>query len=143
LIAVLGIGLNVNGHLQGRVERKGVEVELASIATTLETVCGHPINREALIAKLLVTIEQEYLVLQQEAMQPTVATKIDRPATRLLQERWQAHLSTLGRPIMVHQGEKVIEGVAEAVDENGELLLRLHSGELVCITWGVVEHFPG
>lgn len=143
LIAVLGIGINTNGHLTGRVEQKGAEVELSAIATTLEEACGHPVLREELIARLLLAIENDYLALQQEAMKPPVATSSERPAARLIRERWQNHLSTLGRTITVHQGDRLVEGVAEAVDDNGELLLRRHSGELVCITWGVVEHFPG
>jgi len=143
LIAVLGIGINANGYLQGRVEQKGVEVELANIATTLETVCGHPISREALLAHMLLTLEHDYLALQREAMQPPVAAPTDGLVALLIRERWQAHLATLGRTIIVHQGDSVVEGVAEAVNETGELLLRRHSGELVCITWGVVEHFSG
>ncbi len=143
LIAVLGIGINVNGQLTGRVEQKGVEVELSTIATTLETACGHPVRREEIIAHLLLSLEKDYLALQQEATEPPVATPFEKPFARMIRERWQNHLSTLGRTIQVHQGERVVEGVAEAVDDNGELLLRCHSGELVCITWGVVEHFPG
>jgi BirA family biotin operon repressor/biotin-[acetyl-CoA-carboxylase] ligase len=143
LIAVVGIGLNANGHLQGRVEQKGVEVDLATIATTLETACGHPVHREEILAHLLTALENEYLALQQEASEPPVVAPFKGPVARLLRERWQNHLSTLGRTIQVHQGDGVVEGVAEAVDDNGELLLRRHSGELVCITWGVVEHFPG
>lgn len=143
LIAVLGIGINVNGQLSGRVEQKGVEVELSTIATTLETACGHPVRREEIIAHLLLSLENDYLALQQEATEPPVATPFEKPVARMIRERWQNHLSTLGRTIQVHQGESVVEGVAEAVDDNGELLLRRHSGELVCITWGVVEHFPG
>lgn len=143
LIAVLGIGVNVNGRLAGRVEQKGVEVELSAIATTLETACGHAVAREKFIARLLLAIENDYLALQQEAMKPPVAAPLQRPVARLIRERWQNHLSTLGRTITVHQGDRLVEGVAEAVDDNGELLLRRHSGELVCITWGVVEHFPG
>jgi BirA family biotin operon repressor/biotin-[acetyl-CoA-carboxylase] ligase len=141
LIAVLGIGVNANGYLQGRVEQKGIEVELSAIATTLELSCGHPVNRELLIAHLLLAVERNYLALQQEAMQsPGEISSVDS-ATRRIRERWQAHLSTLGRPVLVHQGSGLLEGVAEAVNDNGELLLRRHSGELICITWGVVEHF--
>lgn len=142
LIAVLGIGVNTNGQLQGRVEQKGVEVELATIATTLESACGHAVEREAFIAHMLLALENDYLALQQEAMEPPGAVPSEGPVARLIRERWQRQLSTLGRTIMVHQGDSVIEGVAEAVDDNGELLLRRHSGELVGITWGVVEHFP-
>lgn len=143
LVAVLGIGINVNGQLQGRVEQKGVDVELAAVATTLETVCGHPVGREEILTHLLTAIEKDYLALQREAIEPPVVAPLAGPVARLLRERWQSHLSTLGRTIKVHQGDSVVEGVAEAVDDNGELLLRRDSGELVCITWGVVEHFPG
>jgi BirA family transcriptional regulator, biotin operon repressor / biotin---[acetyl-CoA-carboxylase] ligase len=140
LVAILGIGINVNGSLQGYVEQKGVQVELTTIATTLEMACGYPIGRERLLAHLLFAIEKEYLALQQEAIEPPVATFSRGSAARLLQERWQSYLSTLGRTVQVHQGDHLIEGVAEAVDDNGGLLLRRYSGELVCITWGVVEH---
>lgn len=140
LVAVLGIGINVNGQLQGRVEQKGVEVELAAVATTLETICGHPVSREEILTHLLLAIEKDYLALQQEAIEPPVVAPLIGPVARLVQERWQSHLSTLGRTVKVHQGESVVEGVAEAVNDSGELLLRRHSGELVCITWGVVEH---
>jgi len=141
LVAVLGIGINVNDQLQGRIEQKGVEVELATVATTLETVCGHPVSREEILTHLLPAIELDYLALQQEAIEPPVVAPAAGPVARVLRERWQSHLSTLGRTIKVHQGNNVVEGVAEAVDDNGELLLRRYSGELVCITWGVVEHF--
>ena len=140
LVAVLGIGINVNGQLQGRVEYKGEDVELAAVATTLETVCGHVVSREQLLAHVLAAIEKIYLGLQQEASASPSGAPSARSVARLLHERWQSHLSTLGRTIKVHQGDHVVEGVAEAVNDNGELLLRRHSGELVCITWGVVEH---
>lgn len=143
LVAILGIGINVNGFLQGRVEQKGIEVELSAIATTLETICGYPVSRESIIAHLLLAIEKDYLALQREAIEPPVAISSNGSVARLLHERWQNHLSTLGRTVMVHQGDSLIEGVAEAVDDNGELLLRRNSGELVRITWGVVEHFSG
>lgn len=143
LVAVVGIGINVNGRLQGRVEQKGVEVELASIATTLESACGHPVQREKMLASLLAALENDYLALQQEANKPSGATPFNGPVARLLRERWQNHLSTLGRTIKVHQGSQVVEGVAEAVNDMGELQLRCRSGELVSITWGEIDSFPG
>ena len=143
LFAVLGIGVNVNGYLQGRVEQKGVEVELADIATTLASACGHVVEREAFLAHMLLAVENDYLALQQEAIQPPVATSLGGPVARSIRERWRDRLSTLGRTITVQQGDRLIEGVAEAVDNQGELLLRRSTGEQVCITWGVVEYIPG
>lgn len=143
LVAVVGIGINVNGRLQGRVEQKGVEVQLSNIATTLESACGHPVQREKMLASLLAALENDYLALQQEANKPSGATPFNGPVARLLRERWQNHLSTLGRTIQVHQGSQVVEGVAEAVNDMGELQLRRRSGELVSITWGEIDSFPG
>jgi BirA family biotin operon repressor/biotin-[acetyl-CoA-carboxylase] ligase len=143
LFAVVGIGVNVNGQLQGRVEQKGVEVELSTIATTLEMACGSPVRREQFLADLLLAFENDYLALQEEATEPPGATSDEKPVARSIRERWQNALSTLGSTIKVHQGDRVVEGVAEAVNDTGALLLRRPSGELACITWGVVEHFSG
>lgn len=143
LIAILGVGINVNGSLQDLAGQEGVEMDLTSVATTLETVCGHPLSREKLLAHLLGALEQQYIALQQEAMEPPMAITSRGSAANLLKERWQNHLATLGRTVRVHQKESLVEGVAEAVNDNGELLLRRHSGELVYITWGVIEHSSG
>jgi len=60
-----------------------------------------------------------------------------------MRERWRSQLSILGRSIVVRQGQTVTDGIAEDVDDNGELLLRRHSGELVRITWGDVGYPTG
>lgn len=143
LIAVAGIGINVNGGIEELTRRSSELVPLQIIATTLEAECGHKVNREIFIARLLQNIEESYLILQQETADlPEVGTVVGEPFSRLIRERWKSQLSTLGRNITVQQGNSVISGIAEDVDESGELLLRRHSGELVRITWGDVNH-PG
>lgn len=160
LVAVLGIGVNANGRFPGpspaRPSSREVGVEagraseqseqadqsmflsaLSATATTLETECGHEIDREAFIAHLLRSLETGYLALQQEARHPPSAASDS--ASRRMRERWRGQLSTLGRVIQVHQGATVLTGTAEDVNDNGELLLRNHSGELVHITWGDVR----
>ncbi|GAC1463501.1 MAG: hypothetical protein NVS2B12_07000 [Ktedonobacteraceae bacterium] len=93
-------------------------------------------SREVLIAHLLRHIEAYYLALQHETKN---STHQDFPAvSRLIREQWRNRLSTLGRSIQVRQGNKLLSGVAEDVNDQGELLLRSHSGELVSITWGDV-----
>ena len=141
MIAILGIGVNVNGHIQDLSEQLTNQTSLSVTATTLETVCGHSVSREIFIAHLLKRIETDYLALQREASETTsVVVAVQRPVSRLIRERWRGQLSTLGRTISVQQKDAVLSGVAEDVDDNGELLLHCHSGELVSITWGDVSY---
>jgi len=141
-VAILGIGINVNGHIQELAEQS--QASLVTTATTLETVCGHMVSRETLIAHLLRHIETDYLALQHEYMSTSSISKEQyRPISRLMRERWRSRLSTLGRTIQVRQGDTLVSGFAEDVDDYGELLLRGHSGELVSITWGDVGYPAG
>ncbi len=147
MIAVLGIGVNVNGRvqdLQEFSERYTSQVPLIATAMTLESVCGHKVSREVFIVRLLQNIEKSYLALQQEIMRPAaVPTAASEPYSRKIRERWRGQLATLGRTVTVQQGKSRISGIAEDVDDDGELLLRCHSGELVSITWGDVEFSAG
>jgi len=148
LVAVLGIGVNVNGQITQLVgnpseTQETVQQELHTFtraATTLEAECGHPVSRETFLVHLLRHIETGYLALQREAQTSEVAASAS--SSRLIRERWRRHLSTLGRTIEIRQDQIILSGVAEDVNENGELLLRSHSGKRVSITWGDVWHFP-
>ena len=141
LVAVAGIGINVNGSIEELAKISSVQFPLTAIATTLESACGHKVSREVFIARLLQYIEKSYFALQHEiAGLSDVGTINKETFTRLMRERWRSQLATLGRTIIVQQGNSVISGIAEDVDESGELLLRRHSGELVRITWGDVEY---
>ena len=144
MVAVAGIGVNVNGSIKELAEHASKQVPLTAIATTLESACGHVVSREVFIARLLQYIEKSYFALQQEIVElPVVETVTTEPFSRLIRERWRSQLATLGRTIVVQQGNSVISGIAEDVDESGELLLRCHSGELVRIAWGDVEYPVG
>jgi BirA family biotin operon repressor/biotin-[acetyl-CoA-carboxylase] ligase len=143
LVAVMGIGVNLNGQISEFVDTEGDSGEsdaatrLLANATTLETACGHPLSRETFMATLLQYLEASYQALQQEQSQPSSA---QQPTSRLIRDRWRNHLSTLGRTIEVRQGNTVLSGVAEDVDEHGELLLRSHSGARITVTWGDVGY---
>jgi BirA family biotin operon repressor/biotin-[acetyl-CoA-carboxylase] ligase len=140
LVAVIGIGINVNGHIDELAAQLEESASLVANATSLETACRRPIVREQLVACLLRAIENDYFLLQQEAAGEHSAAPDQVLPSRLIRERWRDQLSTLGRTIQVRQGENLISGVAEDVDGSGELLLRHHSGELVTISWGSVEY---
>ncbi|HEY4382906.1 MAG TPA: biotin--[acetyl-CoA-carboxylase] ligase [Ktedonobacteraceae bacterium] len=146
LVAIVGIGVNVNGQRTAIFE-KGETAQtqtdsgpgtLAAKATTLETEAGHVVSRETFIAHLLQQLEMRYLQLQQEAQEPVAPDY--GSASRLIREQWRNQLSTLGRTIQVRQGNTILSGVAEDVNDEGELFLRSHSGERVKITWGDIGY---
>jgi BirA family biotin operon repressor/biotin-[acetyl-CoA-carboxylase] ligase len=140
LVAAMGIGVNVNGRItqfiEATSEPQSMTSSLAAIATTLEEECGNEVSREAFLAYLLRHLEPQYLALQQEAHTLPMTSSL---ISRLIREQWRNQLSTLGRTIQVRQGSTILSGVAEDVNENGELLLRCHSGERISISWGDVE----
>ena len=141
MVAIVGTGINVNGHIQDLSQKLASQASLIANATTLETEWGQPVIRETLLARLLQHIEDDYLALQQEsAGSISAAAPSYGPSARLFRERWKGRLSTLGRAVSVRQGDSVISGIAENVDENGELLLRSNSGEMFSITWGTLEY---
>jgi BirA family biotin operon repressor/biotin-[acetyl-CoA-carboxylase] ligase len=140
MMAVTGIGINVNGRIEEVTRYLAEQASLVTHATTLETACGYPVDRELLIASMLRSLEEAYLSLQQETTGVLSTTADQTLPSRLLWEKWRVRLATLGRAITVRQGNSTISGVAEDVNGNGELLLRDHSGELICITWGSVEY---
>jgi len=144
MVAIMGIGVNINGqisefvgHEQRELEEAEAAKRLVATATTLETACGHPLNRETFVATLLHHLEDMYQALQQDHLR---LTPVHQSTSRLIRERWRNHLSTLGRIVEVRQGNSVLSGVAEDVDEHGELLLRTHSGARITVTWGDVGY---
>ena len=141
LFTVVGIGVNVNGHISDYADQasdSSLSAQwLSQKATTLAQECGHELSREAFIAHLLLQIERSYLALQQEAHDRSITNIVPSVSiSRLIREKWSSQLSTLGRAIQVRQGDTLLSGVAEGVNDNGELLLRCHSGERISITWG-------
>lgn len=135
MIAVVGIGVNVNGQIEQTAQ---ADPALTAKAITLETACGHTVSREAFIARLLFQLEVRYLALQQEMQDPVAAAY--GTTSRLIREQWRRQLSTLGRLVEVHQGTKLISGFADDVNDTGELLLRSHSGTQISVTWGDIGY---
>ncbi|WP_141727607.1 biotin--[acetyl-CoA-carboxylase] ligase [Thermogemmatispora onikobensis] len=166
LVAVLGIGVNVNGRSKdlaieqstGGSVQSCPEAPAAASAplvqvptpTTLEAECGRQVSREVFISRLLEHLEDSYLALQQEgralaersalAASPVSAAFFSLPVARHIRERWRSRLQTLGRLVRIQQGARQLEGRAEEVTESGELLLCCRSGERVTVTWGDVGH---
>jgi BirA family biotin operon repressor/biotin-[acetyl-CoA-carboxylase] ligase len=108
---ILGIGLNVRTNFAG--------IELITNATSVEAALGRPVDRLDLLQTLLARIDHW-------------AGVIDLP---VLIDTWRANLGTLGKRVRVYTEPRKEEsphysGIAEAVDDNGALLVRMESGEM-------------
>jgi len=115
---VLGVGVNVRLPA-GMQERIGQPV------ADLETACGHPVDRSALLASMLRELRQ-------------VLEKFVHDGFAPLRSPWEARHSHQGRRVTLLLPDGSYEvGVAAGVDDSGALLLataagmqRYHSGEV-------------
>jgi BirA family biotin operon repressor/biotin-[acetyl-CoA-carboxylase] ligase len=105
---VVGIGINVNVHCDALPD-------LALDATSILAETGRPVDREDLLADLLSLVERRHEKLQRG----------ENPG-----KEWSERLVTLGQRVRVATAEGLFEGVAEAVDEGGALLLRTADGSI-------------
>lgn len=105
-IVVIGIGLNVN------VPRESFPEELHPIATSLCEATHQPIDRNQLLAQLLIELEQSLDELRSHG--PT-----------RLRQAYQTCCSTLGRRVRAILGaEQELVGTAEAIAADGALQIR-------------------
>lgn len=121
-VAILGIGLNVNGSLAD-------DAELAARATTLADAAGRELSREDLAIALVRRLDALYALLAGGGM----------AAREQVRAAWRGQLVTLGRRVSIRQGGAELAGAAEDVDADGALLLRRDDGTLQTITWGDVS----
>lgn len=106
--AIVGIGINVN------VEPE-VLPTLAPDATSILAEVGRLVDRSSLLVALLDGVERRYAALR---------------AGGDPRREWAARLATLGHPVQAITSAGVLAGVAESVDGDGALLLRLPDGAL-------------
>lgn len=120
LSMVLGIGINVNQG-SGDLPR-----ELRGISTSLYRVSGRKIDRERLLGKLLLDLEETYRWVMEKRL------------SKLLGE-WRKRALPMGAQVKVTQGRHVFYGQTLDLDEKGSLLVRTDSGIVERVISGDVE----
>lgn len=117
LFTIIGIGINVN------IEVTEFPEDVREIATSVKNETGKPYARENIIAEILNEMNKWYMIL-------------NTMEKETLLSEWQRLTSTLGRDVMVIVGQETYTGLAEAIDDEGMLILRLPSGELKRVSSG-------
>lgn len=115
--AVVGLGLNVN------LDPGQLPQDLLMPATSLSHELGREVARLTLLRAFLRAVESRYVALK---------------AGRSPRAEWAERLITLGQPVAVSTPGSVLEGVAEGVDADGALLVRLAGGRLETVVAGDV-----
>jgi BirA family biotin operon repressor/biotin-[acetyl-CoA-carboxylase] ligase len=116
----LGVGVDVN------LNASEFPAELRKTATSLKIESGRPIHRADLAAAILRELDRDYERIR--------SRRFDEVA-----DEWEAHCTTLGRRVTIQVGDRVLQGEAEALDDDGALLLRTQHGHLERIIGGDVS----
>jgi len=106
--AIIGIGIDANLRLADFPE-------IQPVATSLSDELGRDVSRLEVIRCLLIEMDGFYRTLLDGGD---------------LYPAWRDSLVTLGKKVRVTEGDTAYEGIAESVDRDGSLLLRLPDGIL-------------
>jgi BirA family biotin operon repressor/biotin-[acetyl-CoA-carboxylase] ligase len=110
----IGIGINVNNDPSRSVAQ----------ASSLGIILGRQISRRELLSRFLDEFESR---MQQVDFDDIVS-------------EWKKHTITLHRRVRIITNQETSEGIAEDVDDNGALILKLADGSLKKILYGDCFH---
>jgi BirA family biotin operon repressor/biotin-[acetyl-CoA-carboxylase] ligase len=116
---ILGIGVDVN---QDATE---FPPELRKIATSLKAEAGEEICRAELAAEILRQLDFDY-------------ARICGGKFAQVADEWETGCLTIGKNVSVQMGSRQIRGCAEALDDDGALLVRTEHGHLERVIGGDV-----
>ena len=116
---ILGIGVDVN------LGAGDFPSELRKLATSLKIELGKPVSRSELAAAILRELDRDY-------------ARVCAGDFAAVADEWEEHCTTLGRNVAIQIGDRQVRGRAEALGEDGALLLRTEHGHLERIIGGDV-----
>jgi len=114
---ILGIGVDVN--------QTDFPPELRAIATSLKAEAGEEISRAELAVEILRELDFDY-------------AQICGGKFSTLADEWENGCATIGKKVSVQMGSRLICGHAEALDDDGALLVRTEHGHLERVIGGDV-----
>jgi len=118
-LMAVGIGININMSLNDLPE------DIRAFSTSLAAESGKYFNRAGLLGKILKELERYYKILL-------------KGNKRALINDWLRLNSTIGNKVIVKDNDKIMSGIAENINESGELMIKLVSGKIETVRAGDV-----
>ena len=118
-VLAVGVGVNVN------MTRDMMGTEIKDSATSLRMEKGEVLNRLGLFREILSGLDKYYKIL------------LNGDKGALINE-WLSLNSTIGNSVLIKNQDTVLTGIAEGISDEGELVLRLASGNTKLISAGDV-----
>jgi BirA family transcriptional regulator, biotin operon repressor / biotin---[acetyl-CoA-carboxylase] ligase len=116
---ILGIGVDVN------LSAAELPADLRKQTTSLKIEAGRAFSRADLATAILQELDKDY-------------ERVCAGHFAAVADEWEAHCQTIGREVTIQIGDRRVQGRAESLGENGELLLRTEHGHLERISGGDV-----
>jgi len=116
---LIGIGINVNHKLED------MDPEVRDLATSICIQINKETNRADLAVSVLQELEADYKRLRTGRFNE-------------VSEEWERYCTTVGSNVTIRMGARQISGFAEALDDEGCLLVRAEHGRLEKIIGGDV-----
>ncbi len=120
---VLGIGIDVN------MDMEALPPEVRVLTTTLAAEAGGRINRTVLFQELLRSLEYWY-------------REFLKNSAEVLKE-WQRLNVTVGNYVVVRGVGETLEGLAQDIDKDGRLIIKLEDGSVRSVAAGDVSILKG
>jgi BirA family biotin operon repressor/biotin-[acetyl-CoA-carboxylase] ligase len=120
LAVVVGVGINVNWPAE-------LPDELSAIATALDHLVGHEVDRVDLLVAFLERLESRY-------------DQLVRQGPPAMLDEWRRRSATLGRVVRVDLGTRDVEGTAVDLTDEGHLVVETPDGDRHTFAVGDVVH---
>lgn len=121
---IAGIGVNLNQTAADFAP------ELRKTATSLRIECGGALSRPDLAVAMLQELDNDYHLVTAGRF-PELA------------DEWEEHCNTMGKDVSIRVGDRWVRGRAEALGDDGALLVRTEHGHLEQVVGGDVTLNPG
>ncbi len=119
--AVVGIGININMDISDMPD------ELKTISTSIKNETGEAWARSQVAVSIIKELDKWYDILSKMGKKPII-------------DEWLQLSATIGQKVKITIGDTILTGIAEGIDEEGMLILKLPDNSFKKISAGDLTH---